>query len=389
MTTTGHIHWIGAGLASGPGLVSLASELGNVTVWDMDNKRANMLRQQVQGGRNKLAVESLDLNDQASINNFKSQLEPGDIIVSMLPAALHITMANVALDAGTHLVTSSYVDDAMADLDTAAKAKGLAFVNEVGLDPGIDHLFAHILVNAAHDAGALGKGYEVEFVSHCGGIPAAKTEFTYKFSWTPLGVLKALTSPALRIKDGAEQVAEKVWQAVSEIEIADEKFEVYPNRDSLPYIEEYGLEDETNLKTFVRGTLRQSGWKKAWTDIFAEVETGNDESLKSLSEKLLKNHSYAEGEEDRVVLYVALKIKDENGGDIWSGSLALDEVGSGWQTAMARTVSLTVAEAAKAILRGAFKPGVHAALTDAAEAKIWLSGLKTAGVTMRAETVNI
>lgn len=386
MTTNKHIHWIGAGLASGPGLVALSSDVGNVTVWDMTTDRAKMLQAQVPDSSS-LAVETLDLGNIGSVGNFKSRLNPGDIIVSMLPAALHITMAEIALELGTHLVTSSYVDEPMQALDAAAKAKGLAFVNEVGLDPGIDHLFAHVLVSAADDAGVLGKGNRVEFVSHCGGIPAEKTEFTYKFSWTPLGVLKALTSPAQRIENGAEKVANKVWEAVSEIDIAGETFEVYPNRDSLPYIEEYGLEREENLETFVRGTLRQSGWKKAWADIFTQVETGD--GLKALSEQLLKDHSYGEDEKDRVVLYVALKVHNKNGDEVWSGSLALDEVGSGWQTAMARTVSLTVAEAAKAILRGAFTPGVLAALTDAAEAKKWLTGLKAAGVTMRAETIDI
>jgi len=388
MTTDKHIHWIGAGLASGPGLIALATETGNVTVWDMTNERTKMLQDQMPAGKH-LAIDTLDLADAASVTNFKNQLNGGDIIVSMLPAALHVTMAEIALETNAHLVTSSYVDAPMAALDAAAKAKGLSFVNEVGLDPGIDHLFAHILVNAARQAGVLGKGRQIEFVSHCGGIPAAKTDFTYKFSWTPLGVIKALTSPAKRIKSGEVATTEKVWQAVSEIDVAGETFEVYPNRDSLPYIEEYGLDGETRLKTFVRGTLRQAGWKKAWTEIFQQVETADTAGLTALSEQLWQNHRYADDDEDRVVLYVALSASDEQGQNIWSASLALDETGSGWQTAMARTVSLTAAEGAKAILRGAFEPGVHAALTDAGEAKKWLHGLKNAGVTMRAETVSI
>jgi len=388
MTLKKHIHWIGAGLASGPGLVALAAETGNVTVWDMTSEHANMLQGQMPAGKH-LGVETLDLGDTESVVNFKNQLNAGDIIVSMLPAALHVTMAEIALEAGTHLVTSSYVDAPMAALDAAAKAKGLSFVNEVGLDPGIDHLLAHILVDAARGAGVLGKGHQIEFVSHCGGIPAAKTEFTYKFSWTPLGVIKALTSPAQRIKNGEVKTAKKVWQAVSEIDVAGETFEVYPNRDSLPYIEEYGLDAETNLKTFVRGTLRQAGWKKAWADIFSQVETADTAGLTALSKQLWQDHRYADDEEDRVVLYVALSASDKSGENIWSASLALDEIGSGWQTAMARTVSLTVAEGAKAILRGSFEPGVHAALTDATEARKWLQGLKNAGVTMRAETVSI
>ena len=388
MTNKKHIHWIGAGLASGPGLVALAAETGNVTVWDMSDERAKMLQSEMPGGKT-LGIEKLNLGDRGSVENFKNHLNAGDIIVSMLPATLHIAMADIALETGTHLVTSSYMDEAMAALDGAAKTHGLAIVNEVGLDPGIDHLFAHIIINAAREAGVLGKGHKIEFVSHCGGVPVEKNDFTYKFSWTPFGVLKALTSPAQCIENGEEKTVGKVWQDVSELDIAGETFEVYPNRNSLPYIEEYGLKGESNLETFVRGTLRLGGWKEAWADIFKQVERADADNLKALSEQLWNDHRYADDEEDRVVLYVALRVRDDSGKTIWHASLALDEIGSGWQTAMARTVSLTVAEAAKAILRGSFEPGVHAALTDPLEAKKWLRGLKDAGVTMRAENIDI
>lgn len=388
MNKTQHIHWIGAGLASGPGLVGLASEANNVTIWDMTGERATMLQAHMPAGKH-LPYKALDLNDQASVQSFKEYVAAGDIIVSMLPAFLHVTVAKIALEVGAHLATSSYVDPAMADLHVAAKDKGLAFVNEVGLDPGIDHLFAHVLVDEAEKAGVLGKGNKIEFVSHCGGIPAEKTDFTYKFSWTPYGVLKALTNPAHCIEDGKKVTTDKVWQSVSDIEIAGETFEVYPNRDSLPYVAEYGLEGEENLQSFVRGTLRQAGWKHAWADIFTKVETITDEELKELSGKLWQDYHYEDDEEDRVILYVALAAKNEAGETLWSASLALDEVGSGWQSAMARTVSLTVAEAVKAIGRGYFTPGVHAALAEAGEAKKWLRGLKSAGVTLRSENLDV
>jgi len=388
MTSEKHIHWIGAGLASGPGLVSLAAETSAVTLWDMTDERAKMLQGHMPAGK-VLNFETLNLGERGSVENFKNHLNQGDIIVSMLPATLHIAMADIALETGTHLVTSSYVDEAMLALDGAAKEHKLAFVNEVGLDPGIDHLFAHILVAAAREAGVLGKGHQIEFVSHCGGVPVEKTDFTYKFSWTPFGVLKALTNSAQCIEGGEERNIDKVWHDVSQLNIAGETFEVYPNRNSLPYIEEYGLEKETSLQTFVRGTLRLSGWKEAWADIFTQVENADAENLKALSEQLWQDHSYADGEEDRVVLYVALTARDDTGEIIWSASLALDEIGSNWQTAMARTVSFTVAEGAKAILRGSFEPGVHAALTDAMEAKKWLHGLMNAGLTIRAENIDV
>jgi len=388
VTTQKHIHWIGAGLASGPGLIALASEIQDITLWDMSDDRAKMLQAQMPEGKS-LKFSALNLGDRGSVENFKNHVNEGDVIVSMLPATLHIAMADIALECGAHVVTSSYVDEAMRALDSAAKEHGLSFVNEVGLDPGIDHLFAHILVTAAREAGVLGKGHKVDFVSHCGGIPAAKTDFTYKFSWTPFGVLKALTNPARCIEGGEEKLVEKVWHDVSDLEIHGERFEVYPNRNSLPYVEEYGLEGEERLNTFVRGTLRQGGWKKAWKDIFTKVETLDADGLKALSEELWRDHSYDEGEEDRVVMYVALTVRGDNDEVIWHASLALDEVGSGWQTAMARTVSLTVAQAIKAVRRGVFTPGVHAALTDAEEARVWLRGLMDQGVTLRAENIEI
>lgn len=388
MTAEKNIHWIGAGLASGPGLVALAAETGQVTVWDMTDARIRDLQAQMPEGAS-LSSQPLNLGDQASVENFKNHVTSGDIIVSMLPATLHIAMAHIALEIGAHLITSSYVDEAMAALDVAAKTHGLAFVNEVGLDPGIDHLFAHILVDEARTAGVLGKGHAITFLSHCGGVPAEQTDFTYKFSWTPFGVLKALTNPARCIERGADRLVKKVWEDVSKLTIQGETFEVYPNRNSLPYIEEYGLSDEENLQTFVRGTLRLDGWKDAWADVFEQVETSDADALKVLSEELWTKYRYREDEEDRVILYVALEAKDNSGDVIWSGSLALDETGSGWQTAMARTVSLTVAEAVKAILRGTFAPGVHAAVTDPQEARTWLRGLKTSGMQLHAETIEI
>ena len=371
------VHWIGAGLASAPGIIALVNKLGKLTVWDMELSRAESLKAEVTEGE--LSVAQLDLGDDASVLNFTNHIHKGDVIVSMLPAFLHVRMAEIALTKEANLVTSSYLSSEMVLLEEKAKKAGVALVNEAGLDPGIDHLFAHILVAAAKDAGVLGRGHHVEFVSHCGGIPAEATEFTYKFSWTPLGVLTALKNSARYIYEGKTKDISRAWEAVSELDVLGEVFEVYPNRNSMPYIKEYGLDKEPGLSTFVRGTLRMGGWKKAWADIFTQVENASENDLKALSEKLWNEHTYSDGEEDRVVLYVGLKVKDEAGSE-WQASLALDEVGSGLNTAMARTVSLTVAEAVKAVLRDEFKPGVHAATENVAHAKLWLEGLAESGI---------
>ncbi|VAX04835.1 Saccharopine dehydrogenase [NADP, L-glutamate-forming], partial [hydrothermal vent metagenome] len=190
------IFWIGAGLASGPGIVSLANQWGQITVWDVTLERAKMLKAHV-AKDTKLDIRHLNLNEEKSRKTFTDALKPGDIIVSMLPADFHVQVAKLALEEKCHMVTSSYLSPDMAALNDEARAKDISLVNEVGLDPGIDHLLAHIIMDEARKAGLLNKGHIIDFISYCGGIPAEKNPFTYKFSWTPLGVLTALTSPSI------------------------------------------------------------------------------------------------------------------------------------------------------------------------------------------------
>lgn len=381
------IHWIGAGLASGPGLVSLANKWGKATVWDMVLDHAIELSTQVNEGAT-LNVRELNLGDEASLKNFHDTLNKGDIIISMLPAAFHVQVAEIALAAGCHMVTSSYINDEMTALNDEAVSKGLSLVNEVGLDPGIDHLLTHVLVDAARNVGVLGQGNEIEFVSYCGGFPAQETPFTYKFSWTPLGVLSALTNPAELISNGAETTIQTAWENVSDLPIHGEIFEAYANRNSLPFIAEYGLDGESNLKTFVRGTLRMSGWKEAWKDIFTALENISTDDLKALSDKLWAEHQYDDGEEDRVLLYVAITSKSDDG-KTWQGSLTVDAKGSGWRSAMANTVSYTVAEAVNALMAGRLAPGVQAAPHNVTEARTWLKGLETNGIDVKAVNVTL
>tara|TARA_B100001939_G_scaffold337186_2_gene341155 strand:- start:1038 stop:2213 length:1176 start_codon:yes stop_codon:yes gene_type:complete len=387
VTPTASIHWVGAGLSSGPGIVDLADSFGKIHVWDMTPERVDALRAHLSPGA-EIDFLRLDLGDELSVARFQNRVQAGDVVVSMLPAALHVQLARLALEKGAHLVTSSYLSDDMRALNDLACQQGGCVINEVGLDPGLDHLFAHVLVDEARRAGVLGQGREIDFVSYCGGVPVEKSDFTYKFSWTPLGVLTALKNEARLIRDHEECRVAKAWQAVSELQVDGETFEVYPNRDSIPYIREYGLEKETNLKGFVRGTLRLEGWKAAWKDIFARVETAGPEELKELSDKLWRDYAYAAGEQDRVVLHVALRAMGKDGQD-WNASLTLDEVGSGWKSAMASTVSLTVAQTVKAVLAGRMPPGVQAGLHDVAEARRWLDNLRERGLSVRAQNVTL
>jgi len=382
MSDTGAtVHWLGAGLSSGPGIVALAERRGRVVLWNRTVAKAEAVCSHAAEGAD-LQARALDLDALAAA------AQPGDVLVSMLPGDMHATVARIALSAGANMVTTSYLSDEMAAMDGEAREKGLCVVNEVGLDPGIDHLFAHLLVDAAGRAEVLGQGRKIDFVSHCGGFPAQPVPFTYKFSWAPLGVLTALRNQARCIADGGERIVDKPWTAAKNLDVRGETFQVYANRDSLPYIADYGLDGESNLNSFVRGTLRMDGWTEAWADIFPVVEEGDLDKLRALSQRLWDEHAYGADEEDRVLLYVALTATGDDG-ETWHGSLALDETGTGFNTAMARTVSLTCAQAIGAVLDGRMAPGVAAGTRDVAEARRWLAGLAEDGVRVLAEGVDV
>ena len=232
----------------------------------------------------------------------------------MLPGDHHVPLAKCAIANRAHFVSSSYIAPEMRDLDQAAKDAGVCLVNEIGLDPGIDHLMAHKLVELYRASDAFDPANELGFISYCGGIPKVPNPFRYKFSWSPLGVLKALRSPSKSIKNGAEFSVDRPWDAISSYEAplpTPETFEVYPNRDSLPFMAQYHFDPEWNVREFVRGTLRLNGWADAWADVFSEIETlsgdAGDARLKEMSDQFWAENAYGENDPDRVVLCVSLK----------------------------------------------------------------------------------
>lgn len=145
----------------------------------------------VRGRRRTDSVE-LDVNDEASL---RSLVRQHDVVVSLLPATMHVPIAKLCIAERRHLVTTSYTSPEMAALHDEARAAGVTVLNEIGLDPGIDHLLAMRVINEAEQRGAR----LTSFVSHCGGLPAPEASgnpFGYKFSWSPLGVLAAGTNSA-------------------------------------------------------------------------------------------------------------------------------------------------------------------------------------------------
>ena len=361
------IHWCGTGLSAIPGLRRLIEAGKPVVVWNRTIEKA-----QEAVGDLSPEIRAFDLDAVAAA------LAPGDVVVSMLPGDWHVPLAKAAIAAGAHFVSSSYIAPEMRALDDAARAAGVVLVNEVGLDPGIDHLMAHALVANYRASDAFDPANHLSFLSYCGGIPKIPNPFRYKFSWSPLGVLKALRSPSRSMKHYSELRVDRPWDAIGSYDAplpVPETFEVYPNRDSIPFMAQYDFDPAWPVKDFVRGTLRLNGWSEAWKDVFAEVETltgpEGDARLKEMSDQFWAENAYDEGEPDRVVLCVDLQA-EKDGTPVFHQTYVMDAWGDARGTAMARLVSIPVALAVEAVLDRAIPVGVHAAPSDPKLVTAWM-----------------
>jgi saccharopine dehydrogenase (NADP+, L-glutamate forming) len=199
---------------------------------------------------------ALDVDDDAALEGL---IRKADLAVSMLPYVYHPKVAALCVKHRKHMVTTSYVKDAMRALDGPAREAGVILLNEIGVDPGIDHMSAMKVIHAVEAKG----GRITSFVSWCGGLPAPEANdnpFGYKFSWSPKGVLLAGLNPARFQKDGQiveipnGELFDHHWPV--QIEGLGE-FEGYPNRDSLPYADLYQIKPANWM---FRGTLRNPGW---------------------------------------------------------------------------------------------------------------------------------
>ena len=348
-----NIHWLGAGLSSIPGIRRLASNNHNLTVWNRTLSKAQKSIDHVK--TDKVSAKTFNINE------IEEKVEQGDIIVSQLTASMHLDIAKICLEKKCHFVTTSYLSPDIKKLNEQAVAQNLTFINEVGLDPGIDHFFSHLLVQELKSLNL--NNLSVSYKSYCGGIPAVPNDFKYKFSWSPVGVIKALNSPAKFTQNFEEKLVPQPYKEVKNHLINSESFEAYPNRDSLPYIEEYLFSPEWKIKEFVRGTLRLNGWTLAWREIFNMLEKQDaniEEQIQQKSNELWKNYRYDKNEEDRVVLWVNLEAEQQDK-KVFSSTYQLDEKGSGENTAMAKLVSITLSAAVDLMLQNKIQPGVQAA----------------------------
>jgi saccharopine dehydrogenase-like NADP-dependent oxidoreductase len=212
-------------------------------------------------------------------------IQKATIVISMLPAHLHIEVAKDCVLFQKHMVTASYISDAMLALDAEVKAKGLIFMNEIGLDPGIDHMSAMKVIDEIKEKG----GKMLLFESFCGGLVAPESDtniWNYKFTWAPRNVVLAGQGGAAKfIQEGAYKYIPycNLFRRTEFLEVEGYgRFEAYSNRDSLKYRSVYGLDD---VLTLYRGTIRRVGFSKAW-NMFVQLGMTDDSYVMEGSEAM-------------------------------------------------------------------------------------------------------
>ncbi len=230
-----------------------------------------LAKQKTHNHKNATAVAFDIFNDQER----KRYIQEATIVISMLPAHLHIEIAKDCIVYKKNLVTASYISDAMQELDAEVKQNDLIFMNEVGLDPGIDHMSAMKILDETREKG----GKILLFESFCGGLVAPESDtnlWNYKFTWAPRNVVLAGQGGAAKfLQEGTYKYIPygNVFRRTEFLEIEGYgKFEAYSNRDSLKYKNIYGLDD---ILTLYRGTIRRVGFSKAW-NMFVQLGMTDD-----------------------------------------------------------------------------------------------------------------
>ena len=397
---------LGAGLVAGPLVRYLLDRPAfSVVVADVDVARARKLV----AGHPRGQADLLDISDKAAL---AAAIGRADMVVSMVPYTFHPLVAALAIDQGKNMVTASYVSPSMRELDARAREKGVLLLNELGLDPGIDHMEAMRIIHKIHDSG----GRVLGFTSYCGGLPAPEANtnpFGYKFSWSPRGVLLASKNSASFLKDGqiVSIPAEALFAKPETIPIPGlGEFEGYPNRDSVPYRDIYGIPE---ARSVLRGTLRYAGWcetlkkmvelgllddaskdrtgstfrglmaelsgaapgadergavagrmgldpgsaivsRLSWLGLFEErklpAEKGSP--LDNLAALMIEKLQYAEGERDMIVLQHEFLAQSESGRNERIVSTLIDYGIPGGDSSMSRTVGLPAAIAARLVCEG-------------------------------------
>ena len=319
-----HILIIGAGRSASSLIQYLlnksADERLHVTIGDLSLELA---QRKTKNHPNATAI-ALDIFDETQR---QSEIQKADIVISMLPAHMHIEVAKDCITYKKHMVTASYVSDAMQSLDAAAKENNLVFMNEIGLDPGIDHMSAMKIIDEIRDKG----GKMILFESFCGGLVAPESDnnlWNYKFTWAPRNVVLAGQGGAAKfIQEGTYKYIpyHKLFRRTEFFEVEGYgKFEGYANRDSLKYRSVYGLDD---ILTLYRGTIRRVGYSRAWntfvqlgmTDDTYVIDDSENISYREFTNLFLPYHP-----SDSVEIKLRLQLGLEQDDVIWDKLLELD-----------------------------------------------------------------
>ena len=253
----------GAGMVAGPPVKYLLDKNFQVTVASRTLQKAKALINNHPNG----IAKAFDIT-QASEEDLEALVRESDLAVSLLPYIFHVKVAKACVKHRKHMVTTSYVSPEMKELDDEAKGASISILNEIGVDPGIDHMSAQKIIDSIHDKG----GSIISFTSYTGGLPAPDANsnpWGYKLSWSPRGVILAGRNSAKYLKDGevVEIAGEDLFDHYLPFPVYEKgpgdkeelgMLEGYPNRNSIePYIDVYGIPE---AKTMIRGTLRNPGW---------------------------------------------------------------------------------------------------------------------------------
>ncbi|KAI1132655.1 Apo Saccharopine reductase [Nemania abortiva] len=273
---------LGAGFVTRPTLDILSDAGIKVTVACRTLERAKELSK---GVKNAYPI-SLDVSDDKALD---AEVAKNDLVISLIPYTFHATVIKSAIRQKKHVVTTSYVSPAMLELDQQCKDAGITVMNEIGLDPGIDHLYAIKTISEVHEAG----GKILSFLSYCGGLAAPEDSgnpLGYKFSWSSRGVLLALRNPASFYQGGkVVNVAgpELMGEAKPYHIYPGFAFVAYPNRDSTPYKERYHIPE---AQTIIRGTLRYAGFPE-FIKLLVDLGFLSDDENSALKEPIPWNEA--------------------------------------------------------------------------------------------------
>ena len=249
-----------------------------VTIGDLSE---DLAKKKTGNHKNSRAISFDVFNDEQR----KKDIQQADVVISMLPAHMHIGVAKDCVTYKKHMVTASYISAEMQALDAVAKENNIVLMNEIGLDPGIDHMSAMKIMDEIKSQG----GKIILFESFCGGLVAPESDnnlWNYKFTWNPRNVVLAGQGGAAKfIQEGKYKYIpyNKLFRRTEFLDVDGfGRFEAYANRDSLKYKEIYGLED---AKTCYRGTIRRVGFSKAW-DVFVQLGMTDDTFIVDYSETM-------------------------------------------------------------------------------------------------------